>query len=149
MNIKDTIIKKDANEKRDYIEYLSKKKINKTNLKRFAILILTGNHTKESFIKYADTNPNNLKPKGNYAVIYIYDNNNMYIENIEPIINNIIKDNIDIEFLKGQTNIKIFTGNKFYILRIVFHWKNKFQGIQTPCLNIFDDFDTKLTKIPL
>lgn len=149
LNIKDTIIKMDAKEKIDYIEYLSERKINKINLKKFAILILTGNHTRESFIKYADINPNDLKPKGNYAVIYIYDKNYMYVENIEPIINSILKDNIDIDFLEGQTNIKIFTGNKYYILRIVFHWKNKFQGIQTPCLNIFDEFDTTLTKIPL
>jgi len=47
-------------------------------------------------------------------------------------------------FPQGETNVVVEfkdpdTGDWEKLLRIVLHWKNVFQGIATPCLNIFDE----------
>ena len=56
---------------------------------------------------------------------------------------NLLDKEIYILFRENQTNVLLSfmndKGNEILILRIVFHWKNKFQGIETPCLNIFDE----------
>ena len=59
-------------------------------------------------------------------------------DNLGKEIQRIINNDVRITFLKDQTNCIIQSGVK-NILRVVFHWKNKFQGIQTPCLNIFKE----------
>jgi hypothetical protein len=141
----------DAKEKKKYIQYLSNQNLNKNNLRKFVTLILTGNHTKECFKEYENTPFDKISIPDNYKVIYAYHNKKVYIENIELIINKIknIEYDIKIYFPKNsageidQTNIILYIENnseKINLLRIVFHWKNKFQGIETPCLNIFDEF---------
>jgi len=150
--IKNEIIETDRQEKLNYIKYLSTQTVNYDNLRKFVILILTGNHTKAAFGRFRNINYYEIKIPDNYFIIYAYDNEEVYLENIKPIVLKVQdnKNTIDIEFNFEQTNIKIyiiFDNHKMYLLRVVFHWKNKFQGIETPCLNIFDEYPKTLIEL--
>jgi len=133
-------------EKVEYIEYLKTLKQNHENIKKFLFLILAGGHTKQ----YLKENWNKslseiLEVLGQeYLVYYIYKNTlRVKLENLTKKLRNLIDKDIFISSRKGQTNVLISfidkRGDEVPILRIVFHWKNIFQGIKTPCLNIFDE----------
>ncbi len=150
--IKKAIMERDRHEKLKYLNYLSNQNVDYDNLKKFAILILTGNHTASAFYKFANTKVCDIQIPDNYFIIYAYDTGKFYLEEIRELISKIQNSatSVGISFSPQQTNIKIYIsyGNgKKYLLRIVLHWKNKFQGIETPCLNIFDEYGKKLTEI--
>ncbi|MCD6412995.1 MAG: hypothetical protein J7L54_02465, partial [Elusimicrobia bacterium] len=52
--IKTSIMEKDRQEKLKYIKYLSTRFIDYDNLKKFVVLILTGNHTSTAFKKFRE-----------------------------------------------------------------------------------------------
>lgn len=113
------------------------------NIKKFAIAMLIGYHTRTQLnyilsIQYHEI----LIILESYYVYYTNEKKGkirVSSDNLGKDISQIIKGNIRIEFPKDQTNCLIKTDNKT-LLRIAFHWKNKFQGIETPCLNIFKEF---------
>ncbi len=134
-------------DKLSYINYLKKLRQNNEAIKKFSILLLLGFH-KYNTIKMGMTYFNkiiNSLQKGNYIyrTYYIIKNKcYIYVEELSCLINKLLQAQFKILFPKDETNILIsYSDNYKYnpILRVVFHWKNVFQGIKTPCLNIFDE----------
>lgn len=144
-NIVKRIIVRDRQEKREYINYLKILGQNHDNIKKFLFLILAGAHTYDSLKAQWGIDLiailNTLRHK--YYVYYIYKGSlDIDVEDCSQKLRNLLDAKTFISFQEEQTNVLICfkgeSGNKIPILRIVFHWKNKFQGIETPCLNIFD-----------
>ncbi|MHA1413650.1 MAG: hypothetical protein ACTSO4_13670 [Promethearchaeota archaeon] len=136
------IIKKAKEDKINYLKYLSQFKQNKENLKKFIIAMLIGYHTKEQ-LSYILKIPYEkiLKILEKYYVYYtneISGNIKISKDNVGNEVREIITKDVKIIFPEKQTNC-IVQSNGLNLLRIVLHWKNKFQGIQTPCLNIFKE----------
>lgn len=145
-NIVKSIMVRDKQEKREYINYLKTLEQNYDNIKKFLFLILAGAHTKDSLeAQWAiDLNKIIEALRHKYYVYYIYKKTlGIKVEDYSQKLTNLLTKQIFISFRKDQTNVLMSfygdSGNEIPILRIVFHWKNKFQGIETPCLNIFDD----------
>jgi len=141
----DDIKEKDRKEKMEYLIYLSNKKQQPNNIKKFFILILLGVHSKEILNKLMK-NTKFFQEIQDLTIYYANSNKRRITvrkENVGNKIKRIVKDYSDFKiiFPKKVTHCKI-VGSKnrkqVSLLQIVFHWKNIFQGIKTPCLNIFD-----------
>jgi hypothetical protein len=119
-------------DKMEYLKYLKEYGfLNKENLALYILNILNGNHK----TRYLEKNGLNIKSNGNYFIYYLIKNSGEYIIENDKEIDS-IEDNLRIEFNKDQTSLKVILHNR-EIIRFCFHWKNIFQGAETPCLNIF------------
>ncbi len=141
------IVDKAEKEKKDYLNYLSELDQNHENIKKFLFLILSGRHTTKKLDEKWDLDLSTILDnlKNDYYVYYGYKNRKnktVEVEDTSEKLKELLDKRIFISFKKGQTNVLISFKNdsqkEIPILRVVFHWKNKFQGIQTPCLNVFD-----------
>ena len=134
------IAKKD---KISYLKYLSRFEQDIKNIKKFIIAMLIGYHTQKQLhyilnIPYDEI----FKILDTYFVYYTNEMKGKVVVSKDDLgkeIRDIIKSDVKIIFPEDQTNC-IIQSNSNNVLRVVFHWKNKFQGIQTPCLNIFKEF---------
>lgn len=132
------------NDKLDYIQYLRNFNQNMESIIKFTIAILIGYHTIVQLnyilsIPYQEIY--NLLER--YYVYYTNirdDNVVVTIEELGTLVRNILSDDLRIHFPENQTNCIIQTVDGTNILRISFHWKNHFQGILNPCLNIFKNY---------
>lgn len=137
------IVKMAREDKISYLSYLKQIKQDDDNIKKFTIAMLIGYHTEAQLnhilsIPYKEI----LKILDFYYVYYTNEKGSTITISSDDLgrdVNQIIKGNIKIEFPEDQTNCLIKSDSKT-LIRIVFHWKNKFQGIETPCLNIFKEF---------
>lgn len=138
IKIRERIVKYDREIKQEYIKYLETLNYDKENLKKFVLLLLFGRHTEKMITEGMKKNINQIiNKKIKYEIYYIYESK--IIEKEYSEIKKILDEDLNIEFKEDETNIIIRTNKtKTNILRIVFHWKNVFQGIETPCLNIFE-----------
>ena len=113
------------------------------NVKKFTIAMLIGYHTKTQLshilsIQYDEI----LKILDSYYVYYTNEKSGkikVSSDDLGKDVNQIMQNSLRIEFPEDQTNCLIKSEDQ-NLLRIVLHWKNKFQGIETPCLNIFKEF---------
>jgi hypothetical protein len=132
------------NDKLAYIQYLRGLNQNTELIKKFTISILLGYHTMEQLnyilsIPYQEIY--NLLER--YYVYYTNIRDDSIIvtkEELGPLVREIISNDLIIYLPDNRTNCIIQNDNGDNILRIVFHWKNIFQGILTPCLNIFKNY---------
>ena len=135
-----TIIKLARQDKIDYLNYLKDIEQDPEHIKKFIIAMYIGYHTREQLnhilnLKYNDI----FKILNTYYVYYTNERRGKILVSKDDLgkeIQEIIKSDVKIAFADDQTNCIIQSNDK-KILRVVYHWKNKFQGIQTPCLNIF------------
>jgi len=136
------IINMARKDKISYLNYINSFPQNKNNIKKFTIAMLIGYHIRAQLkhilnIQYQEI----LKILESYHVYYtneISGKIKVSSDDLGKDISQVMQGNIRIEFPKDQTNCLIKSNNK-NLLRIVYHWKNKFQGIETPCLNIFKE----------
>ncbi|MBI3930413.1 MAG: hypothetical protein HY325_00165 [Chloroflexi bacterium] len=140
------IMEKDRREKIEYLNYLKTLKQNKDNIKKLLFLILAGAHTYESLKLQWEIDLNQIigTLRHEYFVYYIYKSTlSTKVEDFSTKLNHLLDKEIYMSFHENQTNVLLSFVDRLNIeipiLRIVFHWKNKFQGIETPCLHIFDD----------
>lgn len=107
--------------KEDYINYLKENEnlLNTEKMEDFFYKVLLG------------ITPSRNKKYSNHEYYYLTPNK------MERILFNNKKDNngFFIEYRKQD----IIIGNNKIKLKLVFHWKNVMQGIQTPCLNVFKE----------
>jgi hypothetical protein len=114
-----------------YLEMLEKEKQNNENIKIFYLNMINGRHSNKNY----DDKINNINDKfltiridengkEKKVIKYFFDPSFIYEIKFEKITKNVFLCARKEDVLKK-------------LLRIVFHWKNKGQGIQTPCLNIF------------
>ncbi len=138
------IFRRDREEKLKYIEYLSRLQQNLENIKKFTILLLAGAHTQRALREMWHINLNDiLKMMENY-VVYFLRKRRMRIEreDLSDKIRKLSQKDLFIHFKKNETAVFIAFREKeeiIEVIRVVFHWKNIFQGIKTPCLNVFDE----------
>ena len=137
------IVKRARKDKISYLKYLSELEQNEENVKKFVIALLIGYHTERQLDHILSLPYNKIFDILDFYYVYYTNEKNGRIvvskDNLGKEIKNIIESNINIIFPENQTNCMIQANGK-NILRIVLHWKNKFQGIETPCLNIFKEF---------
>jgi len=136
------IIKMDRVFKIKYLSMLKNAELDKDKLKKFAFLVLTGSHTQEILNSEMLKDFSSLeKSIDNYDVYYLY-KKTLSIDK-EDNLNNLYKifeNDIGVEIKEDETNLIIYSLDgsiRTDLIRVVYHWKNKFQGIETPCLNIF------------
>lgn len=142
------IMERDRREKIEYIEYLNIRKQNPYNIKKFTFLILAGAHSHIALnymwsLQLEDII--NMLSAGFYRVYYVNKTTlNVGLEDLTKKLIKLINDDLRIFFKREETNViigfrKLEDKELVGVLRVVFHWKNIFQGIKTPCLNIFDE----------
>lgn len=133
-----SIIDRSKKQKKNYIDYISDKDINKDRLRRFTYLLLSG-YTRKEDIEERIEIPIDKLDDDEYIVYNGY-KDSMKVEKeeknerVEILLND---NNIDIKFTEGQSGFDI-TIEDDVLIRGQFHWKNKFQGIETPCINLFN-----------
>lgn len=132
---KDEIVKLSYKDRKEYITLLSTQNINKENLKTFVLNIILGTCKRGKYKKEISFE----EFKKSFFVL-INKNKEETILNKYEAFKNINLDNISICFTEDKTSILIVNGET-KILRVSFHWKNKFQGGETPCLNVFIEND--------
>jgi hypothetical protein len=142
----DEIMRRDREEKIRYIEYLRSRRQNPDNIKKFTFLILAGAHTHKAMNRMWSLPLDkiiDMLRTGAYYVYYVEKKTlSVYREDLSRKLAVLMDKTLKIYFNEGQTNVIIGyeDGERLVkILRIVFHWKNIFQGIKTPCLNVFDE----------
>lgn len=131
--------------KMKYLEYLEKQKQLPEMIKRFFVLIKLGVHRKDELGELMK-DKNFFAHAENLLVYYsnLADNKVViYKEDVGRKIKEILEklDDFKMIFPQNMTHCKLIgLKNKLPrpLMQIVLHWKNVFQGIKTPCLNIFD-----------
>jgi len=134
-------------DKLDYINYLRTLSQDHDRIRKFTILLLLGFHKMDRlegglqrFNQIIDA-----LSKGNYNFVTYYvikSNCSVIKEDLSCLIPRLLQADFRIVFPPNQTDILVefkdpASNSYIPILRIVFHWKNVFQGIKTPCLNVF------------
>ncbi len=137
------IIDRAKDEKIDYINYIQNKNLNEERLRKFTYLLLSGYATESNIMERIDMPINIMDDYDEYDyVVYNGYKKDMSVEKeyknkrVEILFN---EGNIQLEFPENQYGFNIQNNNET-LLRGQYHWKNKFNGIQTPCLNIFNKF---------
>ncbi len=135
------VIKMDKTSRKKYLSILKKSKIDKERLKKFVFLLLGGSHTQKILnVKIGQKLSLGSSDK-NYDVYYLYKETRQIAKEYGPEeLYKIPSNFFSVEIKDDETNLVIFLLDKdkrVNLIRVVFHWKNKFGGIQTPCLNIF------------
>ncbi|MFA7654350.1 MAG: hypothetical protein WCX97_04965 [Candidatus Magasanikbacteria bacterium] len=139
------IQERDRSEKIKYLKYLKQQKQNCENIKKFYILLMLGIHKEESISDLIKRD--NLVSELENLIVY-YSNFNagnvvVTTEDVGGRIVDLVKNSVfEIEFPSRNTHCLVVRRKQSdkieKLLQIAFHWKNVAQGIQTPCLNIFD-----------
>jgi len=133
--------------KTEYINYLMGFEHDENAVKKLTLLILCGAHSRteieerqsltlgditntvdeEYHVHYVYKGSCSVKHKDNHEELRHIANGNVRITN----------GNVRIASKEGQNNVfvKLNEGRSRNVLRMTYHWKNKFQGIQTPCIN--------------
>ncbi|WEL19506.1 hypothetical protein [Candidatus Nanohalococcus occultus] len=139
------IVQKDREEKLKYLEHLASKEQNSENVKKFVFLLLCGYHTQgkieQQFSRDVEDITQFLQDKS--YEIYSVDKNSADVSVKTPseVLEDLISADIGLEFDKENTKVEI-TANSAErsdtVLEMAYNWKNKFQGIQNPSINVFE-----------
>jgi hypothetical protein len=140
------IVGKDRAEKLRYIQYLRTLRQNAENIKKFLFLVLSGAHTHKALKGLWSLSLEDIlgKLRQGYRVYYVYKGSlTVTKEDLTSKLADLMDKSLFIAIKEDQTNVLVSfrdkDGTEQPVLRIVFHWKNVFQGIKTPCLNVFDE----------
>jgi len=136
-------------DKLEYINYLRGLHQDPDKIRKFTILLLLGFHKMETlergFQRFNQVINALARGEYNFTSYYVIKENcSIHKEDLSCLIPKLLQANFRISFPQDQTNVVIefrdpTSGSYAQILRVVFHWKNIFQGIKTPCLNVFDE----------
>jgi len=137
-------------DKLEYLKYLRSLEQDPEAIKKFAVLVLLGVHKedvmKEAYSKFYQFVKSLLGGNFIYRTYYVRKNGcEVCVEDLTSLVDILLKiRDFRVVFPENETNciIEFFDPDSRRwrkLLRIVFHWKNVFQGIATPCLNIFDE----------
>ena len=137
-------------DKKGYVNYIRKFRTNEENLKTFIFCMLNGIHTKSEILKFfSDVSAEQLKEKYAY-IATLYANvraGKIYITKGENKVKLLLTDYKDFAFSFPSEDNEVVntyitcsnksTGMTSNLINLVYNWKNVFQGIQTPCINVF------------
>lgn len=135
--------------KLNYLKLLKESGFDQKRIKLFCLALLIGRHKHQhirSFIEtYLGDELEILNLADDFKTYYLYKpTNSIKKDDLLSSLKLILENEIDISMEPFETSLVIFskkTDEIIPIISISLHWKNKFQGIETPCLNIFDLLD--------
>ena len=152
LKIKQAIIALAKEDKKDYLDYMRQFSVNETNLKKFVFCMLNGIHTKKEVLNLIKKTALSSLRRKSSSIIILYAN----LKQDKVVV---VKDESrSAILLKKSTKLKFSfpkeSGEMVYtyivcsqkknrqikskkLLGLVYHWKNIFQGIKTPCINVF------------
>lgn len=139
-------------DKSDYLNHIRQSSINEANLKKFVFCLLTGIHTKRAILSFIKGTTVRELEKFLGAVITLYANlkgNKVVITRDRSIPAILFKPSTKLEFsFPKESGGRVYTYITYFqekdkrkrpkkLLGLVLHWKNIFQGVKTPCINVF------------
>ncbi|WP_423995559.1 hypothetical protein [Halorubrum trapanicum] len=138
------ILDLDREEKLAYFDHLREAEQNPRNVETFAHLIVCGYHTADALREHFDDDLAEIKrllETDSYR-LYEVDKNSgtVSVENPSELLAGFEWADTRVEIPEDGTSVSVVTGpprNRRRVLNIAYNWKNKFQGIQTPSMNVF------------
>lgn len=150
IKIKKSIFKLAKQDKKAYIKYIEKFPVNEESIKKFIFCLVNGIHTGRDILSFTKNVDLEFFKKQRDLITTLYGNviNDKIIitkakNKIGALLNNY--ENFHFSFpAESGDNVytylscqKLDTKEDIKIIGLVFHWKNIFQGIKTPCINVF------------
>ncbi|ELZ49731.1 hypothetical protein C465_07258 [Halorubrum distributum JCM 9100] len=142
--IVNAILELDREEKLAYFDHLREAEQNPRNVETFAHLIVCGYHTADALREHFDTDLDEIKRllENDSYRLYEVDKNSgtVSVENPSELLAGFEWADTRVEIPEDGTSVSVVTGppgNRRRVLNIAYNWKNKFQGIQTPSMNVF------------
>ena len=138
------ILALDREEKLAYFDHLRAAEQNPRNVETFAHLIVCGYHTADALREHFDADLAEIKrllETDSYRLYEVNKNSGaVSVENPSELLAGFEWKNTRVEIPEDGTSVSVVTGpagNRRRVLNIAYNWKNKFQGIQTPSMNVF------------
>jgi len=149
LRIKKLIMILAKQDKKNYLNYIRHFPVKEANLKKFVFCMLNGIHTQKEILSFLERKKlDSLKTRA--PIITLYAN----LKDDKVVVSR--EENMNEDILKNSVNLKFDfpekLANKVYayvvvydkkkrksrkLLGLIYHWKNIFQGIKTPCINVF------------
>lgn len=138
------ILALDREEKLAYFDHLRDAEQNQRNVETFAHLIVCGYHTADALREHFDDDLAEIKrllETDSYRLYEVNKNSGtVTVENPSELLADFEWEDTRVEIPENGTSVSVVTGppgNRRRVLNIAYNWKNKFQGIQTPSMNVF------------
>ena len=138
------ILALDREEKLAYFDHLRATEQNPRNVETFAHLIVCGYHTADALAEHFDADLDEIKRQLETDSYRLYEVNKnsgtVSVENPSELLAGFEWADTRVEIPENGTSVSVVTGppgNRRRVLNIAYNWKNKFQGIQTPSMNVF------------
>ena len=142
--IVDAILDLDREEKLAYFDHLREAEQNPRNVETFAHLIVCGYHTADALAEHFDDDLDEIKRLLEADAYRLYEVNRnsgtVSVENPSELLAGFDWRDTRVEVPEDGTSVSVVTGppdDRRRVLNIAYNWKNKFQGIQTPSMNVF------------
>ena len=142
--IVNAILDLDREEKLAYFDHLREAEQNPRNVETFAHLIVCGYHTADALEEHFDDDLDEIKrllETDSYRLYEVNKNSGaVTVENPSELLAGFEWEDTRVEIPEDGTSVSVVTGppeNRRRVLNIAYNWKNKFQGIQTPSMNVF------------
>jgi len=142
--IVDAILDLDREEKLAYFDHLREAEQNPRNVETFAHLIVCGYHTADALAEHFDGDLDEIKRLLEADAYRLYEVNKnsgtVSVENPSELLAGFDWRDTRVEVPEDGTSVSVVTGppdDRRRVLNIAYNWKNKFQGIQTPSMNVF------------
>ncbi|WP_126450759.1 hypothetical protein [Sulfodiicoccus acidiphilus] len=137
------VVEFDREVKLQYLSYLRGRRQVPENVRKFTVAILAGYHSRRAMGIAWRNFDQLIGALRNYRVYYAYKGTEKVVsENLSEKVLDLLGREMRVLFRDGETNVAlgfVDRGREVPVLRVVLHWKNLFQGIKTPCLNVFDE----------
>ena len=149
LGIKKSIMMLARGNKKDYLNYIRHFPVKEANLKKFVFCMLNGIHTQKEILSFLKRKKLDFL-KTRTSIITLYAN----LKNDKVVVSK--EENMSEDVLKNSVNLRFDFPKKFVdkvyayviiyvkkrgkyrkLLGLIYHWKNIFQGIKTPCINVF------------
>ncbi|TKX66930.1 hypothetical protein [Halorubrum sp. SP9] len=138
------ILDLDREEKLAYFDHLRDAEQNPRNVETFAHLIVCGYHTADALEAHFDDDLDEIKrliETNSYRLYEVNRNSGtVTVENPSELLAGFEWADTRVEIPEDGTSVSVVTGppdDRRRVLNIAYNWKNKFQGIQTPSMNVF------------
>lgn len=149
--VKKYISKLAKQNKKGYINYIRQFQVNEENLKKFLFCMLNGIHVKKDILSFMNkTKIENLKrstalittlygniKKGEIIIAKEKNKMGILLSNYENFNFTFPEETQDTVYTYISCTRQGKAKKEVRILGLVYHWKNIFQGIKTPCINVF------------
>ncbi|QAU13943.1 hypothetical protein EKH57_15150 [Halorubrum sp. BOL3-1] len=138
------ILELDREEKLAYFDHLRTAEQDPRAIETFAHLIACGYHTADALDEHFDRDLDEIKrliETDSYRLYEVNRNSgSVTAENPSELLAGFEWKDTRVEIPEDGTSVSVVTGppdDRRRVLNVAYNWKNKFQGIQTPSMNVF------------